>query len=145
MCNHLVFRYYPISCQFRKIKTLGSTEPAGIGGVHFLEAWLLRFVNRLRSENFQISTRMNFAQIIQNVTRIDHEVTNFRIQNQFCNFCLGKNVAERLPEAFRVCLSDSLVNFGHLSDRFSFFNLEFNLFLSFTVCRTIKSSEKWKL
>ena len=32
MCNHLVFRYYPITCQFRKIKTLGSTEPAGIMG-----------------------------------------------------------------------------------------------------------------
>ena len=88
-------------------------------------------VNRLRSENCQISTRMNFAQIIQKVTRIDHEVTNFRIQNQFCKFCFGKNVAGRLPEAFRVCSSDSLVNFEHLSDRFGFFNLELNLFIQF--------------
>ena len=32
MCNHLVFRHYPITCHFHKIKTLGSTEPAGIVG-----------------------------------------------------------------------------------------------------------------
>ena len=32
MCNYLVFRHYPITCHFRKIKTLGSTEPAGIVG-----------------------------------------------------------------------------------------------------------------
>ena len=32
MGNHLVFRHYQITCHFRKIKTLGSTEPAGIVG-----------------------------------------------------------------------------------------------------------------
>ena len=30
MFNHLVFKHYPITCHFRKIHTLGSTEPAGI-------------------------------------------------------------------------------------------------------------------
>ena len=30
--NHLVFRDYHITCHFRKIKTLGSAESAGIAG-----------------------------------------------------------------------------------------------------------------
>ena len=32
MCNHLVFTHYPITCNFRKIINLGSTEPARIVG-----------------------------------------------------------------------------------------------------------------
>ena len=51
MYNHLVFRHYPITCHFRKIKTLGSTEPAGIVGgelfgsvtVKFRKCWKLIF------------------------------------------------------------------------------------------------------
>ena len=43
MCNHLVFRHYPITCHFRKIKTLGSTEPAGIVGGELFGSVTVKF------------------------------------------------------------------------------------------------------
>ena len=46
MRNHLVFRYYPITCHFRKIKTLGSTESAGIVGGELFGSVTVNFDKR---------------------------------------------------------------------------------------------------
>lgn len=118
---------------------------------HILEKEFM-FITRLKSGNFEIFQPDEFnpevkstLKIFQNVTRIVHEISNYRIKNHFCNFCLGKTVGGRLPEDCRIFSSDTLVNFEHLSYGFCFINPEFNIFLSSTVCDKIKFSKKQKL
>ena len=41
MYHHPVLRNYPMTSNFRKINTLGSTEPARIVGVKIFKVWLL--------------------------------------------------------------------------------------------------------
>ena len=65
MCNHLVFRHYPITCHFRKIKTLGSTELAGIiGGERFGSVTVnIRF--KIKTDIFQFLLFRSIFEIIE--------------------------------------------------------------------------------
>ena len=92
MCNHLVFRYYPITCHFRKIKTLGSTEPVGIVGGELFGSVTVKFRFQTRVSLNQISC--NKIHFIKKDTAVGYNQDN-KILTQLIGIGVFWNIKEK--------------------------------------------------
>ena len=71
MNDHLVFRHHPITCHFRKIHTLGSTEPAGIVGGELFGSVTVKVIMSSNRSQIIVKTGCLYLNYHQGMHEID--------------------------------------------------------------------------